>query len=363
MRREVFTLATLGERYARFARSMNRSEKTIAWYQGALADYCRYLEGPGGVDGVDGPARLEDLTLERVRDYILYLRERPTFEAHPFRASRKAGLSDASVNSYARALRAFASWLYDQEYTGANVLARQKAPTVTKRVVKILSDEEISRVLQTLATPSATNARNRAIFLTLLDIGVRASELRTLTLDRAHLDEGYLLVLGKGRKERPVKIGSTAAAAMRANLARYRPEPARPGITEVFLSEGYRVVHPIGDGAECEELLFSEPGWPLSKNALTNVFVRLGRRAGVPRLHPHRLRHTYACRYLLAHRDPLALKTMLGHTTLAMTNHYVAAVEGMQLIRSDLVSVVDALDINIGRPKRSNRRGGRPPAS
>jgi hypothetical protein len=65
------------------------------------------------------------------------------------------------------------------------------------------------------------------------------------------------------------------------------------------------------------------------------------------------------CRYPLAHRDPLALKTMLGHTMLAMTNHYVAAVEGVQLIRSDRVSVDDAMDINIGRPKHSNRRGGR----
>jgi integrase len=77
----------------------------------------------------------------------------------------------------------------------------------------------------------------------------------------------------------------------------------------------------------------------------------------VPRLHPHLLRHTYACRYLLAHRDPIALKTMLGHTTLAMTNHYLAAVEGMQVIRSDRVSVVDAMDIHIGRLKRGHARG------
>jgi hypothetical protein len=154
-----------------------------------------------------------------------------------------------------------------------------------------------------------------------------------------------------------------AQAPQRTYFALYRPDPARPGLTEVYLSEAYRVVHPVGDGTESEELLFTELGWPLSKDALECVFARLGGRAGVPRLHPHLLRHTYACRYLLAHRDPLALKTMLGHTMLAMTNHYVAAVEGMQLIRSDRVSVVDAMDINIGRPKRSNRRGARSAAS
>jgi integrase/recombinase XerC/integrase/recombinase XerD len=98
---------------------------------------------------------------------------------------------------------------------------------------------------------------------------------------------------------------------------------------------------------------------PLTYDALKSLFHRLRKRAGILRLRPHLLRHTYACRYLLAHRDPLALKTMLGHTTLAMTNHYVAAVEGMQVIRSDRVSVVDAMGLAIGRAKRGNVRGRR----
>lgn len=80
----------------------------------------------------------------------------------------------------------------------------------------------IRQVLAALSTPTATNVRNRAIFLTLLDTGIRASELLTLTLQRARLDEGYLLVLGKGKKERPVKIGTTAAAAMRTYIMRSR---------------------------------------------------------------------------------------------------------------------------------------------
>ncbi len=365
----------LHERHARHARTLNKSEKTIAWYRGSLEDFCRFLED---AYQVETPARLADFTLERVREYILYLRGRPAFAKHPFLAERERPLSDASVNCYVRGLRGFASWLYEQEYTDTNILGRLKAPKMTKKVVDILSDEEIARILAHLNTPTATNVRNRAIFLTLLDTGIRASELLTLTIPRAHLDEGYLLVLGKGKKERPVKIGQTAAQAIRLYLTRYRPEPARPTIQEVFLTEGYRVRHaptPVKAGSpnetatcdsedavgqqETEELLFNEPGWPLSDKALNYLFLRLGRRADVPRLHPHLLRHTYACRYLLAHRDPIALKTMLGHTTLAMTNHYVQAVEGMQVIRSDRVSVVDAMELHVGRLKRGNPRGRR----
>lgn len=370
------TLTELHARHARHARTLNKSEKTIDWYRGAIEDFSRFL---GLAAGQSGPCLLQDFTLEAVRDYVLYLRGRPAFAGHPFLAPRAQPLADASVNCYVRALRAFASWLYDQEYTETNILGRLKAPRMTHKVVDILSDEEIACVLHQLRTPTATNARNRAIFLTLLDTGIRASELLTLTLPRAHLDEGYLLVLGKGKKERPVKIGQTAAQAIRRYLSRYRPDPARSTINEVFLTEGYRVLRTVPttlepqaqtesansvDGASdideeaiLEEVIFSEPGWPLTENALRALFTRLGRHAGVPRLHPHLLRHTYACRYLLAHRDPIALKTMLGHTTLAMTNHYVAAVESMQVIRSDRVSVVDAMDLAIGGMKRGHKRG------
>lgn len=376
------SLADLHERHARHARTLNKSEKTITWYATALTDFCRFLEE---ACDVQPPATLGDFTLEAVRDYILYLRGRSAFREHPFMRPRERPLSDASVNCYVRALRTLASWLYEQEYTETNLLGRLKAPRMTQKAVEILADAEIARILKALASPNASNVRNRAIFLTLLDTGIRASELLTLTIPRAHLEDGYLLVLGKGKKERPVKIGQTAAQAIRLYLTRYRPEPVRPGCQEVFLSEGYRVSHATtktfgpahvtrskapADGMDMEtmedgaggqegDLLFTEPGWPLSESALKHLFQRLGRRAGVPRLHPHLLRHTYACRYLLAHRDPIVLKTMLGHTTLTMTNHYLSAVEGMEVIRSDRVSIVDALELNIGRLKRGNPRGRR----
>lgn len=360
------SLLELHERHARHARTLNKSEKTIDWYRGAIEDFCRFLTE---VYHAPVPAQLADFTLERVRDYVLYLRGRPAFAGHPFLAPRERPLSDASVNCYVRGLRGFASWLYEQDYTETNILGRLKAPKMTKKVVDVLNDDEIARILAQLSTPTATNVRNRAIFLTLLDTGIRASELLSLTLPRARLDEGYLLVLGKGKKERPVKIGQTAAQAIRRYLARYRPEPARSTIEEVFLTEGYRVARTLradhanhdglapdeetlGEEILEEEVMFSEPGWPLTDNALRLLFMRLGKHAGVPRLHPHLLRHTYACRYLLAHRDPIALKTMLGHTTLAMTNHYVQAVEGMEVIRSDRVSVVDAMELAPRRVKR-----------
>ena len=84
------------------------------------------------------------------------------------------------------------------------------------------------------------------------------------------------------------------------------------------------------------------------------MLKRIGRAAGVPRLHPHLLRHTFSCHYLLTYRDPFALKSLLGHTTLAMTNHYVAAVQEMEIVKADAASVLDAMDL---RSLWGNRRG------
>jgi integrase len=70
--------------------------------------------------------------------------------------------------------------------------------------------------------------------------------------------------------------------------------------------------------------LAPEAGEPLKAKAVELMLKRIGTAAGVPRLHPHLLRHTFSCEYLLVNRDPFALKSLLGHTTLAMTNHYCA---------------------------------------
>jgi site-specific recombinase XerD len=173
MRREMIQTLPLQElhtRHARYARTLNRSESTIAWYQAAISGYCRFVEQ---AHGVAVPLTLQDFTVEVVRDYILALRCQPAWAEHPVLVPRQERkLSDHSVNGYVRALRAFASWLYEQEYTDTNVLGRLKAPQVTRKAVEILTDEEIGRVLAVLATPTATNARNRAIFLTLLDTGI-----------------------------------------------------------------------------------------------------------------------------------------------------------------------------------------------
>ncbi|HEX9056743.1 MAG TPA: tyrosine-type recombinase/integrase, partial [Ktedonobacterales bacterium] len=296
---------------------------------------------------------LAHFTLEHVRAYIVVLQGTRARETHPGQPAENHLLSDASINSYVRALRAFSSWLAEEDYTAAPPLARLKAPKMMQKTQPILTEEEIATIASSLNPRTEIGARDQAIFLALLDTGMRAGELCGVRLSQLHLEDGYAVVLGKGRKERPVKIGARAAKAVRFYLLHWR-RPALPHEDHVFLTcRG--VTTP-------RHALASAGGEPLSVSALDQLIKNVGRQAGVELLHPHLLRHTFACMHLVRYRDPFALKSLFGHTTLQMTNHYCEAVRQMDVVRADTTSIVDGLDTRLldinrrGRLRRDVRR-------
>jgi site-specific recombinase XerD len=351
MRKEDISLAHLSELLATEKAASGKSAQTVDWYTGVIARYAEWI-----VAQKLEPA-LGSFTLEHVRAYIVALQGLRARELHPAQPMENRPLSDATINSYVRALHAFSSWLYEEGYTQAPVLARLKAPRMTQKTQPILTEAEIAAIVCALNPRTEIGARDQAIFLLLLDTGMRAGELCGLRLPQLHLDDGYAIVLGKGRKERPIKIGARAAKAIRFYLLHWRT-PALAHEDHVFLAcRG--VTTP-------RHALASAGGEPLSVSALEQLIKRIGRQAGVERLHPHLLRHTFACLYLMRYRDPFALKSLLGHTTLQMTNHYCEAVQQMDVVRADTTSIVDGFDTKLleinrrGRlaHKHAGRRGG-----
>jgi site-specific recombinase XerD len=345
MERTTLSLAHLRQLLLTGKRSEGKSPKTIAWYEDALDDFARWLER------AQLPAVLASFTLDRVRAYAVDLQQRAARDPHkpgaPACASGRK-LSDHTVDTYLRALRAFSNWLFAEGYTLQHTLARLKTPRLPEKAKDILTPEEIAQIAGSLNPHTEIGARDQAIFLLLLDSGMRLSELCGLCVEDLHLAEGYAKVYGKNKKERPVRVGSYSAKALRFYLLHWR-KPARPSIETVFLTcRG--VTRTVG-------ALAPEPGEPLKPKAVELMLRRVGRAAGVPRLHPHLLRHTFSCHYLLTYRDPFALKSLLGHTTLAMTNHYVAAVQQMEIVKADSASVLDAMDL---RALWNNRRGRLP---
>ena len=131
--------------------------------------------------------------------------------------------------------------------------------------------------------------------------GLRVSELAGLTVDGVHLEEGFLRCIGKGRKERVVPLGRSAAEWVARYLRQVRPR-LEAGSPALFLTRRKT---------------------PFSRQALWRLIKRSAVRAGIDkRVSPHTLRHSFAS-HLLSNGAPLrVIQEMLGHADIATTQIY-----------------------------------------
>jgi site-specific recombinase XerD len=110
-----------------------------------------------------------------------------------------------------------------------------------------------------------------------------------------------------------------------------------------------------------DTFFLSLDGRPLSFQGLKTMLQRLGRRAGVSRLHAHLLRHTFATLYLVNGGDVFSLQRILGHSTLTMVNHYVHMAGAQVALRHKAFSPVDNLDIGARRGSQRKAAQSRSP--
>jgi integrase/recombinase XerC/integrase/recombinase XerD len=304
-----------------YNRTTNKSPRTVAWYNDKLNLFKRFL-GPDAV--------LADLTVPNVRAFIADLQGRESRHANNSYFKNKEGpLSSSYIQGFARALRAFASWLYEDGYTETNALKNLKPPKVQGKVVDVLSDEEVSRLLKAFNRNESYGARNYAAVITMLDCGLRATELRELKLEDAHIEQGYLKILGKGNKERLVPLGQASQEALLRWRDRFRA-----------------VFEPATD-----HLFLGADGDLLTMNALEQMVTKAGRRQGIDRLHCHLLRHTFATNYLVKQvGDPLRLQQILGHRSLEMVRRYVAMASVQQSLIERRASPIDLI-LNQEQPR------------
>ncbi|MFC1871410.1 tyrosine-type recombinase/integrase [Chloroflexota bacterium] len=310
-------LSELIEYYEVCNRAEGKSPKTISWYSANLKSFRNYVKSrhlPDSLDTID---------TKLLREYVLYLMKRTRYDGHPYTPAKTELLSSATIHGHVRTLRAFFNWLVVEGLSQNNHAKDLKPPKVSRKVVSTLSDEEIGAILNTFST-SPSDARNQTLFMILLDTGLRIGELVNLKMDDVHMDEGYLKVMGKGRKERIVPFGNNAQRALQRYLFRFRPKPNNPVTNNVFLSISSQ---------------------PLTENSMKLMFTRLAKRSGVCRLHAHLCRHTFATRFLINGGDVFSLQQILGHSTLEMVRHYVNLASSHIAIQHQKFSPLDRLNL------------------
>lgn len=293
---EAPTIGELVSRHVSSNQAEGKSPKTIAWYREMLTQFCAYLNAN------QYQSYLPAFNIGTVREYILYLRQKPKFQGHPYTPEQGKQLSPRTVQCHARALKAFSSWLHAESYTNDNRLTNLKLPKAPAKIVEPLTPEEIKVIINAINKNSPTGLRNHAVLVTMLDTGLRASEAANIKLGQVNFEAGYIKVMGKGSKERIVPIGKVAQKALWQYITLVRPKP----VTD-----------------DCDNLFLSSCGRPITVNTIKLMCSRLAKASYIVRLHAHLCRHTFAINYLLNGGDIFSLQAILGHTTLEMVRHYL----------------------------------------
>jgi integrase/recombinase XerD len=278
------------------------SSSTVSSYRYSLKILVNFLEDP----------EIETVTSQDLKRFFYFLRT----DYKPYRPNgNTAPLAGASLHGKWKACRSFWNWA-SSELSMGDPAKELQAPAYTCKAITPFSREEIGALLKACdhTAPARTGnriaytqrrptgMRDKAIILVLLDTGLRLGELSRLQIQDVSLETGEIRVLpyGQGKKTagRVVHLGK----AGRRSLWRYLA--ARD---------------PLSD----DPLFLNDKDQPISEGAIKQLCRRLGARAGIKSVHPHRFRHTFAIQYLRNGGDVFTLQRLLGHKSLDMVKNYL----------------------------------------
>lgn len=263
-----------------------RSAHTVAAYRGDVTSLLVHAARRGRT-------RPDELDLDDLRSWLAELRSH--------------GMASATVARRASSARVFTAWAHRTGRLTADVGARLSVPRVGRPLPSLLTPEQASDVLASLAVDAADDdplaLRDRALVELLYATGIRVAELCGLDIDSLDESRRALRVLGKGGKERTVPYGAPAQAAVRAWLDQGRP-------------------HLAGERSGAALFLGARGGRLDPRVARRVVHEAVSREPHAPDVGPHGLRHSAATHLLEGGADLRSVQELLGHASVATTQRY-----------------------------------------
>ena len=277
--------------YKNFTDAENKSPRTIESTLATVSDFNRFL---GSLEDIKN-IRPEDL-----RNYIQHLQSKSRWSNHPTIKQSHGHLSDHSIATYVRTIRAFFSWLTRENFLEINPFAKVKPPKAPRKIVSTLTSEEAEKFFKTIPLNNAKGYRDFAFMLALSGTGVRLNELTSLETADVNFDSGQFKILGKGAKERVVSMSARVFKAMFKYWKSWRP---RSDSLNFFIDNNER---------------------PLNRFLIAHRMKKYFLQSGITtsKCTPHVLRHSFAVQFLRNGGDVFSLQKILGHTSLDMTRHY-----------------------------------------
>src|SRR5690606_3525203 len=267
-------------------RAAGKSPRTIEIYEGAVRELIEFLDDP----------LADKISRRHLERYFAHLSERP---------NRNTGkpVAPAYVNQQYRSIQQLFRWLLDEEEISRNPFDRMTPPKIPEKLVPVLDEDVIRRLLDACKGRTFTARRDTALIRMFIDTGARRGEILNLTLDDVDPENRLIRVVGKGNRPRLVPYGDKTAEALRRYLrARNRHRDAR----------------------STDRVWLGRRG-PLQPSGLRKALERRAEMAGVGHVHPHQFRHTLAHLWLSDGNAETDLMRLAGWKTRAMLDRYGAS--------------------------------------
>ena len=256
------------------------SQNTLNAYRQDLSNFSNWLN----------PVYLEKANKINLLDYLAY--------------RLKQGYSSRSTARSLSSLRAFYAYLLSKSLIIENPTSKIQSPKLGHSLPKVLSEEDVEKLINAPNTKEPIGLRDRAMLELLYACGLRISELINLDVLNLNIRQGVAKVLGKGGKERLVPIGDQALDWI-SNYLTYGREQL------------------IADNKKSPYLFLSNRGTGMTRQAFWYRIKLYANKSGVDRsLSPHTLRHAFATHLLNHGADLRTVQLLLGHTSLSTTQIY-----------------------------------------
>ena len=269
------------DQFLRVLRERNASAHTVKAYAGDLENFGSYV----------GAREWTNIDHVTIRGFLSRLYER--------------GLSKPSVARSLAAVRSLYRWLAQEGVVEQNPAKLVATPRLPKRLPRVPTIAEMNTVLNgAMPEVAAFPERDRLMLELLYGCGIRNSELVGIYLDDIRASAEAILIRGKGKKERFVPFGGSAASSLRA----YLPERQR------ILSATKKTTY---------ALLINQRAGRLTVRSVGRIVKGIAVAKGLsPDVHPHTLRHAFGTHMLEEGADLRAIQEMLGHERLSTTQRY-----------------------------------------
>ncbi len=232
------------------------------------------------------PSQPEYLTSEDIESYL----------------ASCSGLSKRSQARVLSSLRSFFHWMVLEGYIKDNPCDKVDSPKLGVYLPDVLSEDEVTSIIDSVDTASWQGLRDRAILEVLYGCGLRVSEAVNLKISCLYFNEGFIRIIGKGNKERLVPVGEMAMDAVNAYLER-RPEPAGPAFDDL--------------------LFLNRFGRSLSRQSMFKMIKAQALIADIRKeISPHTFRHSFATHLVERGADLRLVQEMLGHESISTTEIY-----------------------------------------